>query len=153
MQTEHVCTYIFNKLATLGAECINEFLNNFDFYILHGEKQDESQMTYFPMIKKEDYLLNFNNTTKSILNKIRALENCYFMFKNMRFKVLQACACNGQGKSGQILSCNAKFGFIVATQDGAIQILTIQPEGKQKMPAAAYMNANKFSLGDIIENS
>ena len=34
---------------------------------------------------------------------------------------------------------------------GAVEIGTIQPEGKQKMPAKAYMNSNKFVLGDVIE--
>ena len=142
---------VFSKLATLGAECINEFLENFDTMVKHGQKQDESQMTYYPMIKKEDYLLNFFTTTKSLVNKVRALESCYFVYHNMRFKVLKAVALDGKGTPGQILNCTAKSGLIVATQDAAVEIVTIQPEGKQKMPAKAYMNANKFIQGEIIE--
>lgn len=144
---------VFNKLATLGAECLLEFLNNFDFYIQHGEKQNESEMTYFPMLKKEDYVLSFNHSSKSIVNKIRALESCYFVYRDMRFKVLEAKPVELFGKPGEILACSPKVGLIVATSDGAIEVVTIQPEGKQKMPAKAYMNANKFVLGDVIENS
>ena len=143
---------VFKKLATLGAECINEFLDNFDFYVQHGIKQDESQMTYYPMIKKEDYLLDFAQNSVDIINKIRALESCYFIYKNMRFKVLQARLSDGTGKPKEILNCNSKSGLVIATNDGAIEIETIQPEGKQKMPAKAYMNANKFTKGDLIEN-
>lgn len=142
---------VFKNLATLGGECINEFLNNFDYYLKHGEKQDETKMSYYPMIKKEDYLLNFNSATKSIVNKIRALENCYFIYKGMRFKVIEAKLACGEGKPGTILSCNAKSGLIIATNDGAVEIVTIQPEGKAKMPAKAYMNANKFVLADVIK--
>lgn len=143
---------VFKKLATLGAECINEFLDNFDTYILHGEKQDESQMTYYPMIKKEDYLLNFNISTKDLVNKVRALENCFFLYKNVRYKVLQTAYAQGKGKAGEILNCNSKTGLIIATLDGAVEIVIIQPEGKPKMQAKAFMNSNKFVKGDVIEN-
>lgn len=148
---EDTSSSVFSKLATLGAECINEFLDNFNTMVKNGEKQDESQMTYFPMIKKEDYLLNFNNTSKAIVNKVRALESCYFVYHNMRYKVLEAKAISGQGTPGQILNCNSKLGLIIATKDTAVEIVTIQPEGKQKMPAKAYMNANKFVQNEIIE--
>ena len=57
------------------------------------------------------------------------------------------------GIAGEILSCNGKSGFIVGVKDRSIEIITIQPEGKQKMFAIQYMNSNKFVLGDIIENS
>ena len=50
-----------------------------------------------------------------------------------------------------ILACNGKAGLIIATKDRAIEVVTIQPEGKQKMFALQYMNSNKFTLGDIIE--
>lgn len=151
IQATDTSSSVFKKLATLGGECINEFLNNFEYYLNHAKKQDETKMSYFPMIKKEDFLLNFNSTTKSIINKIRALGNCYFIYKNMRFKVAEAKPACGNGKPGAILSCNTKSGLIVATTDGAIEIETIQPEGKAKMPAKAYMNANKFVLADVIE--
>lgn len=141
---------VFKKLATLGVECIIEFLNNFDYYKAHGTPQNEAEMSYYPMLKKEDYLLDFNMPTTNFINKVRALENCYFIYKNMRFKVLQTKPAQGSAAPGKILSCNAKTGFVVATKDGAVEIETIQPEGKQKMPAKAYMNANKFVLGDVI---
>ena len=54
---------------------------------------------------------------------------------------------------GEILSCNGKTGLIIGTKDNSIEVVTIQPEGKQKMFAISYMNSNKFTLGDIIENS
>lgn len=144
---------VFKKLSILGAECINEFLDNFEHYSKLGVKQDESQMTYYPMIKKQDYLLTFNNSSKQLINKVRALENCYFIYKGMRFKVVKLAFADGCGEVGKILSCNSKTGLIIATEDDAVEVVEFQPEGKQKMPAKAYMNSNKFVLGDIIENS
>ncbi len=144
---------LFNKLANLGVECLKEFFSNFDYYINNHTPQDEAKATYFPMIKKEDLLIDFNTCAYDLCNKIRALENCYFIYKGTRYKVIFASVSEKSGKAGEILSCNGKNGLIIAVKDRAIEVVTIQPEGKQKMFALALMNSNKFTLGDIIENS
>lgn len=152
IEDDDTSTSVFNKLATLGVECINEFFNNFEHYKNSHTPQDNSKATYFPMIKKEDYLLDFNMCSYDLCNRIRALENCYFIHNNVRYKILFAVPNDKHGEVGQILSCNGKTGFIIATKDRAIEVLTIQPEGKQKMFALALMNSNKFKLGEIISN-
>lgn len=144
---------VFNKLATLGGECIVEFLNNFDLYKSKAVAQNEEEMTYYPMIKKEDYLLNFNMLAKDCVNKIRALEDCYFIYNGARYKVAEALKNDMVGEPNKILACSGKTGLIIGCLDTSVEIVTIQPEGKQKMQAKAYMNGNKFKLGDIIENS
>lgn len=153
IQDEDTGSTLFDKLANLGVDCLKEFFNNFDYYINNHIKQDESKATYFPMIKKEDYLLDFNDCAYNICNKIRALENCYFIYKNVRYKVLFAAQNERRGKVGEILACNGKLGLIIGTKDYSIEIVTIQPEGKQKMFAINFMNSNKFTLGDVIENN
>ncbi len=151
IENEDTSTSVFSKLATLGVECMTEFFNNFDKYKDSHTPQDNSKATYFPMIKKEDYLIDFNTCAYDLCNKIRALENCYFIYKGMRFKVLFAVVNEKTGTPGEILACNGKAGLIIATKDRAIEVVTIQPEGKQKMFAIQYMNSNKFTLGDIID--
>ncbi len=141
---------MFLKLSTLAIECLKEFFNNFDYYINHHTKQDESQASYFPMIKKEDYLLNFNSLEDELINKVRALEDCYFVYNGMRYKVSKMIKSNLNGEVGEILACSSKTGLVIGCKYGAVEIVTIQPEGKQQMPAKAYMNANKFKLGDKI---
>lgn len=149
---EDTSSTMFSKLADLGIECLMEFLNNIDFYLQNNTKQDDSKASYYPMIKKEDYLLDFNTCAFDICNKIRALENCYFIYKGVRYKVLFAVPNEKCGAVGEILSCSGKTGFIVGVKDRSIEIITIQPEGKQKMFALQYMNSNKFTLNDIIIN-
>lgn len=150
IENEDTSTSVFNKLATLGVECMSEFFENYEKYKDSHTPQDNSKATYFPMIKKEDYLIDFNTCSFDLCNKIRALENCYFMYKGMRFKVPFAVVNEKTGTPGEILACNGKLGLIIATKDRAIEIVTIQPEGKQKMFAIQYMNSNKFTLGDVI---
>ena len=152
IEDDDTSTSVFNKLATLGVECLEEFFDNFDKYKDSHYPQDNSKASYFPMIKKEDYLLDFNTCSFDLCNKIRALENCYFIYKGMRFKVLFAVPNDKVGEAGEILACNGKTGLIIGTKDRSIEVVTIQPEGKQKMFALQYMNSNKFTLGEVIEN-
>lgn len=151
IEDDDTSTSVFNKLATLGVECINEFFDGFDEFKDKHTPQDATKATYFPMIKKEDYLIDFNTCSFDLCNKIRALENCYFIYKGMRFKVLFAVPNEKTGEAGEILACNGKSGLIIGTKDRSIEVVTIQPEGKQKMFAIQYMNSNKFALGDVIE--
>ena len=153
IEPEDTSSSVFNKLAILGVDCLKEFFNNFDYYINNHTPQDESKASYYPMFKKEDFLINFNDCAFNICNKIRGLENCYFIYKGVRYKVLFAVPNEKSGQVGEILSCSGKTGLIIGTKDKSIEIVTIQPEGKQKMFAIAYMNSNKFTQGDIIENS
>ena len=153
IEPEDTSTSVFNKMATLGVECINEFFNNFEKYKDAHIPQNEAESSYYPMIKKEDYLINFNTCAFDLSNKIRALENCYFIYNGIRYKVLFAVCNDKSGTPGEILTCDGKNGLIIATKDRAIEVVTIQPEGKQKMFALQYMNSNKFKQGEIIENS
>ncbi len=167
IEDEDTTSSVFNKLSTLGVECLKEFFANFDYYISHKIKQDESKMTYYPMLKKEDYLINFNKTSREIVNHIRALEGSYFIYHGARYKIFKAKNLDNldmnefievknkknEVQTGIVLKADSKNGLIISTLDGAVKIETIQPEGKSKMPASAYMNSNKFKVGDRIENS
>lgn len=144
---------LFDKLANLGVECLQEFFLNFEHYINNHTPQNNAKSTYFPMIKKEDYLIDFNECAFNICNKIRALENCYFIYNGARYKVPFAVPNEKEGEVGEILTCNGKAGLIIGCKDKSIEVVTIQPEGKQKMFALALMNSNKFKQGDKIENS
>lgn len=144
---------VFDKLATLGVECINEFLKKPEEYLANKIKQDETKSSYYKMFTKQDFLIDFNSNAMDLCNKIRGLENCYFIYKNSRYKVGFASFVNQSGRAGEILSCDGKKGLIIATKDKAIEVISIQPEGKQKMFAINYMNSNKFSKGDIIDNT
>lgn len=151
IEADDTSTTLFARLADLGVKCINEFFDNLDKYLGKQYPQDHKKASYFPMIKKEDYLIDFNMCSFDLCNKIRALEHCYFVHNGMRYKLLFAVPNDKTGTPGEILVCSGKNGFIVATKDRSIEILTIQPEGKQKMFALALMNSNKFKQGEIIE--
>ena len=144
---------LFDKMAIVGGEAIVEFLDNADYYISKGEPQNESEMTYFPMLTKEMAHIDFNTPSEKLVNLIRGQYSCntmYFTFNGTRYKVSFAKVVEGQGSVGEVLEASAKKGLIVATSDSAIEITKIQPEGKPMMDARAFCNGGKIKVGDII---
>lgn len=144
---------LFSKMAIVGGEAIVEFLDNAEYYMAHGEKQDESQMTYLPMLTKEMAHIDFNTPNEKLVNLIRGQYSCntmYFTFNGARYKVGFAKVVDRSGKPGEVLEASAKKGLIVATSDNAIEIITIQPEGKGEMQAKAFCNGGKIKVGDIL---
>lgn len=155
---------LFEKLGSLGAKAIVEFLDNIDYFTHNAMPQDETKMTYYPMLKKEMSQLNFNNPSSTIVNLIRGLSTCmtaYFIHNNMRYKVIFAsiveieklqdiCSNFVTAVVGTVLASSGKKGLIVRTQDGAIEITKIQPEGKNVMNAKDFCNSGKIKVGDIL---
>lgn len=145
---------VFSKLSTLGGVAIVEFLDNAGYYISNGEKQDESQKTYFPMLTKEMAKIDFNMPSEKLVNLIRGQYSCntmYFIHNGMRYKVGFAIKSELSGQAGEVLEASSKKGLVVATGDCAIEIKKIQPEGKAEMDAKAFCNGGKIKVGDKLE--
>ena len=144
---------LFSKMAVVGGEAIVEFLDNAEHYINNGELQDESQMTYFPMLTKEMAHIDFNTESQKLVDLIRGQYSCntmYFIFNGARYKVGFAKVVDLKGNVGEVLEASAKKGLIVATSDSAIEITKIQPEGKPMMDARAFCNGGKIKAGAFI---
>ena len=52
-------------------------------------------------------------------------------------KIHRTLIADGSGESGQVLSLEP---FVVACGSGAVEITELQPEGKKKMSAQAFLN-------------
>ena len=144
---------LFNKMAVVGGEAIVEFLDNAEYYMQNGELQNEDEMTYFPMLTKEISVIDFNSPSEKLVNLIRGQNSCntmHFVFNGARYKVGFARLSDLKGNAGEVLEASAKKGLIVATLDGAIEIVTIQPEGKPMMEAKAFCNSGKIKTGDVL---
>lgn len=155
---------LFEKLGNLGGDAIVEFLDNIDYYKQNATEQDESKMTYFPMLKKEMSELNFNEESEKIVNLIRGLSTCmtaYFTYNNARYKVIFASKVDDEKlnnlcpnfkgiPAGSVISATGKTGLVVRTKDGAIEIEKIQPEGKNVMSGKEFCNGGKIKVGDKL---
>lgn len=107
--------------------------------------QDHTQATFAPKIELEDSEIKWTQPAQVIHNLVRGVNPhpgawCYVHVRGAkkRLKINRTrVIADKKGRPGEILACG-KEGFIVACQEGALQILELQLEGKKAMPADEF---------------
>src|SRR5215472_7069495 len=62
------------RLAEMGADLLVETLHGLEAGTIHPRKQDESQATLAPILKKEDGEIDFRRSAHEILNRLRGFQ-------------------------------------------------------------------------------
>lgn len=144
------------KLSMKGLELLEEVLNDFDQYFNHRIAQDESLVTFSPLIKYEDEKIDFSWDTEKLVNRIRGLSpepGAHFYHKGSLFKVYEAIKSDiidNKEKPSTILSIKKRL--TIKTKDGAIDLLSIQAQGKKQLPIKDFLNGQTvFQVGDVIK--
>lgn len=147
---------LFEKLSYLGRDLLMDtmplIIQNKHMRI----KQNEEEVTYGFNIKKEEELIDFNDTKENIYNKIRGLALIPGAYTYLDGKVLKIYAAKVIDKdydalNGQIVEITHD-GFIVKVANGALLITDIKIEGKGRLLARDYLNGiqNKDRLINIV---
>jgi methionyl-tRNA formyltransferase len=138
----------YNAITSLGRAALTEYLEKAKAGEVVRRKQDHSKATYAPKIEKEETVLDFNDTAENIYNKIRGLSPtpcAYTTLGGKRCKIYKALLgeSNCGKQPGDIIKAD-KTGIEVACNDKSVIITDLQPEGKNKMTAAAFLAGNKL---------
>ncbi|MBQ1812329.1 MAG: methionyl-tRNA formyltransferase [Bacilli bacterium] len=156
--TDNVGT-LHDKLSIVGKELLMETIPSIINRTATYTKQDESMATYGWNIKKEDERIDYQETTREIVNKIRGLNpwpGAYSLLSGRIVKIWNARYGNNyysDALNGQITNLYSD-GIGVKTQNGEIIITELQLEGKRRMSANEFVNGvvNKEVLvGRIFE--
>lgn len=131
---------LHDRLSALGAELIVKTVHAAQDGTLTREKQNDAESCYAGMLTKEMSKIDFGKTAQEVHNKVRGLNSwpsASAVLNGKRIKIHRTRITDGSGESGQVLSLDP---FVVACGEGAVEILELQPEGKKKMSAQAYIN-------------
>lgn len=134
------------KLSILGADLLIKTLPSIIDDTNFSLKQDEYEATYVGLLKREDERINFNDISKNIVNKIRALNPtplANMLVDGEEWKVLSSkVGPDLKGKPGIIREVGKNY-IRINTIDGTIDIQEIKPFGKKSMPVSAFLNGYK----------
>lgn len=132
---------VFKKLIFIGRDFLINALDRVEKQNFSLSKQNEALATYAVSFKKEDGLINWNETAINIHNKIRGLQPwpVAFTFLNgKRIKIYKSNVVQHNGEAGKIIKIE-NDGIIVGTKDAAIKILELQEEGKKRLKASDFL--------------
>ena len=132
---------------------------------------DQSELngkpSYAKQIKKEDYLIDWNQNARIIIKKIQGLyPNAYTLHNGKRIKIIEALILNNDeylyknvniynehiknGIPGEILSINKQHGITVMANDYPIQIKYAQLEGKKRTDSYTLSIQSNLSIKNIF---
>ncbi|MCL1936023.1 MAG: methionyl-tRNA formyltransferase [Defluviitaleaceae bacterium] len=146
---------VFTEMSFLGADALIETLRMIEKNEIFPQKQNENEATYTKILTKDMGHINFENTSKSIINLINGLNpwpTAYTFFDNTKIKIHRAEEVFGyMGNIGEVVASNPKYGIIIKTFDSAIYLLQIQPPFGKIISSQDYIKGNRIKVGSIIK--
>ena len=155
------------EIATTKGIDINQKLNE-----LKAIKQAEqgNGISYARQIKKEDYIINWENNSIELFNLIRGLyPNAYTIFKGKRIKITEIYISNthsidrdteltnnlinisnNKKEPGTIVEISKENGIVLITNNGQIYIKSAQLEGKNLTDAYTLSAQAKLTINDKL---
>lgn len=148
---------MMDKLSIEGAKDICDVIEKMykDKDSVKGIEQDPNEVSFAYNITKDEELIDFNNDAYSIFNKVRAFNPnpvAKMQFGSNQYKIYKAKVAqdNSDALPGTIL--DNKKRLLIKCGTNAIEILSIQPSGKQIMDIQSFLNGyrSKFNVGEKI---
>lgn len=145
---------LHDELALLGADLLRVELMDYMRGNLGPVPQDESKVTVAKKIDKLESLLDWTKSAKSLNGKIRGFSygpGTYTVLGGKKLKVHKAVVVAGtiSAAPGEITSVN-EDSITVATGDGALKLLEVQPESRTRMKVNEFLKGNPLKVGDQI---
>ncbi len=127
------------KLSVLGAKVLRETLEKLMDGTLERQKQDESEMTYYPIPTRELSAIDWSKGARDIKNLVRAMnpsQPAYAFFGEDKVKIFEVGYSEMQKKdAGKIILSDAKKGLFISAGDGVLEIKRLQLPGGKPMSA------------------
>ncbi|MGL9733779.1 MAG: methionyl-tRNA formyltransferase [Symbiopectobacterium sp.] len=147
---------LYDRLAELGPQGLLTTLASLTQETAVAEKQDDSLATYAEKLSKEEAKLDWSLSAEQLERYIRAFNPwpiSYITIDNQPVKVWKASAldANYSAQPGTIISAD-KQGIEVATAQGLLNLLQLQPAGKKPMSVQDLLNSRRewFTPGNVL---
>ncbi len=135
---------LLDRLAELGAALLSKTLSRFTQGPVPATPQDESQVSYAPMLEKTMCPIDWTKTAQQVHDHVRGLQPwpvATMELKGQPFKVHETRIVPGSGKPGEILGLT-KTGLVIACGQGAVEIRVLQAQGGKRMAAPDYFRGH-----------
>ena len=143
-----------SRLREIGASLLLDTLRGMESGEVKPIPQDESQMTYDPMLTKQMGVIDWTEPAEAIVNRIHGLNpwpGCSTAIQGGRLKLLRAKTAEGSGAPGEILTADVKAGLVIACGSGAAEIVQLQAPGGKPMNARDYLRGHAMAVGTVLK--
>jgi methionyl-tRNA formyltransferase len=144
------------RAAVLGVEAFIGLVSKTPVSEWNFMPQDETLATYAPKITPEEERVDWGMTPRAISDRVRALSprpGAWTTLRGKRLLILSARPAEETAKDGALLGelCLGSGNPRVASLDGFVELITVQPEGKKPQPASAWKNGLRLCAKECLE--
>lgn len=114
--------------------------------------QDHAAATYAPKLTKEQGVLDWTLPATVLHNRVRGYQpwpGCATLREGRRLGVWTSRVVRAQGEPGRVVRVDRE-GPVVAAGRDSLQLIEVQPEGKPRMAADAYLRGHPLRPGDRL---
>ncbi len=141
---------LHDRLAREGAMLLLKAIDDIRNGCVSRTAQDEAGAVAVRKLAKEDGAIDWSLPAEAIRNRIRAFDpwpGSYCTLPDGEvLKVWSAQTEGGTGRPGEVLDDR----LAVATGAGILRLLEVQPPGKKRMAAAAFLNGFPLPKGAVL---
>ncbi len=156
---EETAGELHDRLAVDGAPLMLQTIQQLATNTAREIEQDESQATKAPKLNRESSKIDWTHPAEQIARQIRGMypwPGCRVKLVDQsgtelaRLTLVRARAHPSDSSMGSPGTVTGEG--TIATTDGAIAILELQPEGKRPMPLLAFRNGHPWPAGARLES-
>ncbi|MBV8898309.1 MAG: methionyl-tRNA formyltransferase [Acidobacteriaceae bacterium] len=141
------------RLAPLGAKLLNETIGQIESGIVVREKQNSEEATLAPILNKEDGRIEWSRTAQEIYNRLRGFApwpGAYTTFRGQPLLITWGKPTDEQALPPATVLVRNRRTFVGCGEKTIFELLEVQPAGKKKMPAEAFLNGYKVASGELL---
>jgi methionyl-tRNA formyltransferase len=145
------------RLAKLGAGLLIEAISRIEAGTNERRKQDDTQASLAPVLKKEDGLIEWSKPAWEIYNRLRGFApwpGAYTSFRGNQLLVIRARQNEALGLTPGRMSVAKRNLLVACGENSSLELLEVQAAGKGRMTAEAFVNGYRpgenEALGEIL---
>ncbi len=154
IEPEETALTVGPRLAEIGAPLMVETLAGLEAGTINPAPQDNTSASLAPILKKEDGLVDFARAASEIVNRWRGFQpwpGAYTTFRGRNLGLHGVIATAASLAPGE-LKVDKDTLIAGCGQHSAVEILELQPEGKRRMSARAFIHGYRPASGEKLGN-
>ncbi len=164
-------------LSHQGADLLVETLLQLERGEIQPVAQEASEATYAPLIKKENYKIDWSRSAIALHNQVRGFfPDCATSFRGKELKIVATvplgpdywdrlpsefrgleadwpALSSRSGHPGEVASIAKGFGPIIQTGEGLLLLQQVQLAGKRAQTGWDFANGTRLAVGERLETS
>jgi methionyl-tRNA formyltransferase len=143
IQPDETAPELSARLAAVGATLLIDAIKQIELGTATYQAQDDGKATYAPILTKEDGRVDWPSAAATIYNRLRGFTpwpGAHTVFRGQTLQIHSARPVAEPNSAAAGTLSAGKRTLMVMCGSGALGLLEVQPEGKKRMRADAFLN-------------